>query len=494
MDIPKTPALNSRLVLNCSSNFTSVRVEKSSPESENCQVPRFLLQSIPELTKHFTLREKIGEGTFSKVYRAKLIKDPTKEYALKCIVPTMKWDRVADELRYLRDLGGDSNVIGVKTCLFGNGFSVIVMPYFRHDRFVDILKDMTSCEIRDYMKNLFIALEKVHKHGIIHRDIKPSNFLFNRKLKLYGLVDFGLAEDEKYLRKQAISAQVSQFHQIAPKNNNTRAVFKDLTRTNTNLALLGKDMNKNPLMVKKRTYEAMTTSPADANIITKKIKVDRMNGNHGNLSAVKDSNQLNHHHQNNTLIIPETPPKNIIEPNRIEMKTPKLMLKPSSISNPCACYSKDQICNNCSNRADLAAPRAGTRGFRAPEVLLKHLQQTTAIDVWSAGVIMACLLSRRYPFFSTFSDDMTALAQMITILGSKRVCKAARELNRTITLSPKKIPPLDLKILCCQLQGNNRLEIDDSAFDLLNRLLEPNPKRRLTASEALKHPFIVQRS
>ena len=43
--------------------------------------------------------------------------------------------------------------------------------------------------------------------------------------------------------------------------------------------------------------------------------------------------------------------------------------------------------------------RAGTPGFRAPEVLLMSVQQTTAIDIWSAGVTMLTLMSRRYPVF-----------------------------------------------------------------------------------------------
>ena len=41
---------------------------------------------------------------------------------------------------------------------------------------------LSVSEVRDYMRNLLIALKHVHKHDVIHRDVKPSNFLFNRKL------------------------------------------------------------------------------------------------------------------------------------------------------------------------------------------------------------------------------------------------------------------------------------------------------------------------
>ena len=75
------------------------------------------------------------------------------------------------------------------------------------------------------------------------------------------------------------------------------------------------------------------------------------------------------------------------------------------------------------------APRAGTPGFRAPEVLLKYPHQTTAVDVWSAGVILLCILSGRYPFFRAH-DDMSALAQIVSLLGSKAMAEAAKNCGK----------------------------------------------------------------
>jgi serine/threonine protein kinase len=40
------------------------------------------------------------------------------------------------------------------------------------------------------------------------------------------------------------------------------------------------------------------------------------------------------------------------------------------------------------------APCCGTRGFRAPEVLLGSHKQSFPVDIWSAGVVMMCLLTR----------------------------------------------------------------------------------------------------
>ena len=47
----------------------------------------------------------------------------------------------------------------------------------------------------------------------------------------------------------------------------------------------------------------------------------------------------------------------------------------------CNCYAQPQVCSLCLGRSNQQAPRAGTPGFRSPEVLLKHPHQTTGKDI-----------------------------------------------------------------------------------------------------------------
>jgi hypothetical protein len=67
------------------------------------------------------------------------------------------------------------------------------------------------------------------------------------------------------------------------------------------------------------------------------------------------------------------------------LNAPRVSVSPTAsvAENPkpkCPCYKKSQLCEVCLGRQrKLTAPRAGTPGFRPPEVLLKSVQQTTGM-------------------------------------------------------------------------------------------------------------------
>ena len=173
--------------------------------------------------------------------------------------------------------------------------------------------------------------------------------------------------------------------------------------------------------------------------------------------------------------------------------TPKSRLQDTTTTLYCDCFQKPQVCKICCRKNDLYAPRAGTPGFRAPEVLLKTMEQSTAVDVWCAGVILIALLSGRYPFFRN-TDDMTSLSEIISLLGTKRVFRAAKKLGKSLSIDTIDRPACDLRTVCEilreQSEGDPLVNVPDSAYDLLDRLLDPYPLKRITAEEALRHPFL----
>ena len=76
-------------------------------------------------------------------------------------------------------------------------------------------------------------------------------------------------------------------------------------------------------------------------------------------------------------------------------------------------------------RPAFKASRAGTRGFRAPEVLFKFPDQTPSIDIWSIGIIFLTILTRQYPFFNS-PDDLEAFLEIISLFGTKKISEAAK--------------------------------------------------------------------
>lgn len=57
--------------------------------------------------------------------------------------------------------------------------------------------------------------------------------------------------------------------------------------------------------------------------------------------------------------------------------TPPIHPKNQYDKNSCRCYGKAKTCNICITKKPLKALRAGTPGFRPPEVLLKSNEQNT---------------------------------------------------------------------------------------------------------------------
>jgi len=188
-----------------------------------------------------------------------------------------------------------------------------------------------------------------------------------------------------------------------------------------------------------------------------------------------------------------------------------------SAASSCSCYGQPKVCTLCLARKSQKAARAGTPGFRPPEVLLKVEHQSTAVDIWAAGVIMMCMLSRTYPFFRA-QDDYQALAEITALFGTDPLEKLAQSYGKLLMVSDRR-QPLPLGLVCLQLaQRQPKPEQSSSAacsgalkppppytespgfispqtdlaVDLLERLLTLCHKDRLTADQALKHPYFKE--
>ncbi|TFK46935.1 kinase-like protein [Heliocybe sulcata] len=173
------------------------------------------------------------------------------------------------------------------------------------------------------------------------------------------------------------------------------------------------------------------------------------------------------------------------------------------------------------------ANRAGTRGFRAPEVLLKCGAQTGAIDVWSAGVILLFFLTGKFPLFQS-NDDIEALMEIAVIIGKRKMERIATLHSRTFAtnvpsvspdgitwrdfvarqnpdlMTPPKPDPHYYPYSSRDTSADNPTSSPEppdqathgadveSALDFLEHVMDPDCTKRFTPRQALYHPFLLE--
>ncbi|XP_061375984.1 probable serine/threonine-protein kinase At1g09600 [Gastrolobium bilobum] len=154
---------------------------------------------IPRRADSFEKLDKIGQGTYSSVYRARDL-ETNKIVALKKVrFANMDPDSVrfmAREILVLRRLD-HPNVMKLEGMITSrvSGSLYLIFEYMEHDlaglAAIPGIK-FTEAQIKCYMQQLLRGLEHCHSRGVMHRDIKGANLLLDNNGNLK-IGDFGLA-------------------------------------------------------------------------------------------------------------------------------------------------------------------------------------------------------------------------------------------------------------------------------------------------------------
>ncbi|KAJ3609252.1 hypothetical protein NHX12_023776 [Muraenolepis orangiensis] len=127
-----------------------------------------------------------------------------------------------------------------------------------------------------------------------------------------------------------------------------------------------------------------------------------------------------------------------------------------------------------------------TRWYRAPEILLGSTRYTEGIDMWSIGCILGEMLLGKalFPGTSTI-NQVEKILSAIAHPSTEDIQSIKSEYGASVIQRMLLKPQVPLEDL---LQPT----VPPDALDLLKRLLVFNPDKRLTAEQALQHPYVAR--
>lgn len=140
-------------------------------------------------------------------------------------------------------------------------------------------------------------------------------------------------------------------------------------------------------------------------------------------------------------------------------------------------------------------PYIVSRYYRAPELILGVSNYTDKIDIWATGCIIAELLMLK-PLFPGKTEGSQLLEQM-AILGTPKTeqfSRMASNIPKTTMKMLKQLEKFERKDIADLIPSSYHRRDIKQVVDLIEAMLEWDPKERISAEEALHHEFFTSKA
>ncbi|CAL2259118.1 unnamed protein product [Prunus armeniaca] len=428
----------------------------------------------------YIVDEEEGSGGYGTVYRAQSKNDGTKGQTVassddeiylpvQCPHANAHKHHVNNELRMLERFGGKNFVIKYEGCITNGNSNCFVLQHVEHDRPEVLKKEIDLFHLQWYGYCLFKALASLHKQDL-HQKYGTSVQSIAR-----------LALDEKLTNVKSIprtTVRMSTVKSSIKANGETKKGLKPTF---------------DPKDLKKKAFSQMKAYNDSGLLQPERLREPLpCQGRKELISLVQEARQSPNHEASGVSApmrkrVP-APPGN--EDGKLFYITPMPL---HSTGNDIG--GAGLIRNRGGGKQKKEGPCAGTKGFRAPEVLLRSPHQGPKVDIWSAGVTLLYLIIGRTPFFGDPEQNIKDIAKL---RGSEELWEVAklhdRESSFPVDLySTESLPSIKLQDWCRRSTKRPDFfkEIPRPLFDLVDNCLTVNPRVRISAEEALRHEFFA---
>lgn len=450
-----------------------------------------------EIGPKYMFQRELGSGTYGKVCEA-LLAGTTKKVAIKKLTdiyadPT-RCKRILREIEILKYLNHPCIIKPIELIVStGRKPSFYIVMEMGQSDLRKIMKSpifLNILQVQMILYRLLTAVNYLHSGGIIHRDIKPANILINADCTVQ-LCDFSLIrcisqlESGKYDCDQAFRQNPILNHSSSSHSSGCGEIegIPEAIESSQEIKLnsrLKEDTQAKSLFSQENLNEKAPGKLPSLEEALLQISYRSKRSHKAKLSQ-KKQRQV---------------------PNKISIKKCEernILLKASKKKVPLL-------------QRELSG-YVGTRWYRAPELILMEKIYTTAIDIWAVGCVFAELLqmmpehqpnflrrSALFPGDSCFPyspcrkpthivagfpvSQKDQIGVISSVLGKPREKQISFLTDRKAEEYVASFP---------EYYDDNLIkrfpEASKEAIDLLERMLSFNPFFRITAKEALGHPF-----